>query len=163
MKTVHVAPALTFPAAELYEQLSARTKKIPGGCWLWQGTKANGYGRIVKRKRAFYVHRAGYALRHGHVPDQKVCHKCDTPPCWRPSHLFAGTQAQNLADMRRKGRGSPPPRFYGEAHPIAKLTRKKVAAIRRLRARGVPQRTVAKRFRVSQATVGNIAHRRTWR
>jgi hypothetical protein len=163
VKTIHLARGLTLPAAELYEQLSACTRKIPGGCWLWKGTKANGYGRIVRKKRRIYVHRAGYAIRHARVPKQKVCHKCDTPPCWRPSHLFAGTQAQNLADMRKKGRGSAPPRFYGEAHPIAKLTRKKVAEIRELRAHGVPQRTVAKRFHVSQATVGNIVHRRTWR
>ena len=163
MKTIHLARGLTLPAADLYEQLSASTQKIPGGCWLWKGTKANGYGRIVRKKRRVYVHRAGYALRYGRVPKKKVCHKCDTPACWRPSHLFRGTQAQNLADMRKKGRGSPPPHFYGEDHPIAKLTRKKVATIRLLRARGVPQRKVAKQFRVSQATIGSIVHRRTWR
>lgn len=33
-----------------------------------------------------------------------VLHKCDNRLCVRVDHLFLGTQKENLADMRSKGR-----------------------------------------------------------
>jgi hypothetical protein len=35
----------------------------------------------------------------------QILHRCDNPQCCNPEHLFVGTQAENMADMRRKGRG----------------------------------------------------------
>jgi hypothetical protein len=34
-----------------------------------------------------------------------VMHMCDTPACYRLDHLQLGTQAENAADMKAKGRG----------------------------------------------------------
>lgn len=39
--------------------------------------------------------------------DQVVMHTCDNPRCVNVQHLVPGTQAQNLADMRNKGRSRP--------------------------------------------------------
>lgn len=51
-----------------------------------------------------------YELTKGHIPaGMIVMHTCDNPPCCNPSHLVLGTQAENLADMRAKGRGVNPP------------------------------------------------------
>jgi hypothetical protein len=33
-----------------------------------------------------------------------VLHDCDNPPCFRLDHLRLGTHAENMADMRAKGR-----------------------------------------------------------
>jgi hypothetical protein len=48
---------------------------------------------------------------YGPIPKNKnrkksicVCHKCDNKSCVRPSHLFLGTQKDNIQDMFAKGR-----------------------------------------------------------
>jgi transposase len=52
------------------------------------------------------VHRLVYEAIYGPFDDDlKVCHRCDNPPCFRPNHLFLGTQKQNVADMWSKDRG----------------------------------------------------------
>src|SRR4029450_10668027 len=77
-------------------------------CWLWQGAPSKmGYGRIAidKTGATAYAHRVSWEFHFGPIPaGMMVCHRCDTPMCVNPYHLFLGTQADNLIDMRRKGR-----------------------------------------------------------
>lgn len=44
---------------------------------------------------------------YGWLPEV-VLHRCDNPPCYNPAHLLPGTQADNMRDMARKGRGRKP-------------------------------------------------------
>jgi hypothetical protein len=51
------------------------------------------------------AHRFAWIEANGPVPaGLHVLHTCDNPLCVRPSHLWLGTQAENLADMTAKGR-----------------------------------------------------------
>lgn len=95
--------------AEL-ERFVKRVQPQANGCWLWVGAKADQtYGRIIIGKKYWLVHRLAFTLfkRIPLAKGEVVCHSCDTPLCVNPEHLFKGTQAINLADMRRKGRAKP--------------------------------------------------------
>jgi uncharacterized Zn finger protein (UPF0148 family) len=76
------------------------------GCLLWTGSVIeDGYGRLSVDGKLELVHRAVWIVRHGPLPDGvKVLHKCDTPSCAEDSHLFTGSQADNVRDMIAKGR-----------------------------------------------------------
>ena len=75
-------------------------------CWLWTGYRLDGYGRFGRRDGDIvYAHRFAWEEAFGAVPTGLcVLHRCDTPACVRPSHLFLGTKAENTRDMIAKGR-----------------------------------------------------------
>lgn len=86
-------------------------EKTDSGCWLWSGPKDHcGYGIInyhpgIGRPARYRAHRLSLQLASGEMGDGLyACHHCDTPACVRPSHLFWGTQADNMRDASLKGR-----------------------------------------------------------
>lgn len=96
--------------ASLQDRLWAKVDTA-GECWTWTGTTSQGYGKIQAGRRGegwLWVHRVSWELQNGPVPDGlQVLHRCDNPPCVRPSHLFLGTQVDNIRDMWAKGRARP--------------------------------------------------------
>jgi len=53
--------------------------------------------------------RWGYEHFVGPIPKGiHVLHKCDVGLCVNPAHLFLGTHQDNMADMKKKGRGAGP-------------------------------------------------------
>jgi hypothetical protein len=130
----------------------------PKDCWEWQrGRGSSKYGMIwFSPSGMFLVHRIAYALGNGCTPGQLlVCHRCDNTRCCNPAHLFLGTCADNMADMRAKGRGA-----VGEANSRAKLTASIVQAI--LDSDEL-QRTLADRYGIAQTTVSQIRLGKTWK
>jgi len=75
---------------------------------MWTGTKDNhGYGKISAGVgiTPFKAHRISWEMRYGPIlKGNVICHKCDTPACVNPSHLFSGTQKDNMQDCSNKGR-----------------------------------------------------------
>jgi HNH endonuclease len=135
----------------------------PSGCVEWGRAKVRGYGVVWNplNKRLYYVHRLMFERRHGGIRQGDViCHKCDNPACVNPDHLFTGTQAENLRDMKNKGRASGP---KGAKNRSCKLDAMKVREIRSMIADGVSERVIAKRFQVERGTVRSIKHNRTWK
>lgn len=78
----------------------------PDGCWFWRGGKqGTGYGMMRWVGKRILVHRLAYELAHGcAVPDGMcVCHRCNTPLCVNPAHLYVATSMQNVKDAHRDG------------------------------------------------------------
>lgn len=140
-------------------------------CWNWKrGTYGkNKRGAIATPNGMRLAYRVSYELYRGPIPlEMNVCHKCDNPACINPSHLFLGTQADNLADMARKGRSVSGERRKllskmfaprGEQHFRAKLTEAQIVAVRADKRTG---REIAKSYGISPASVSLIKSSKRW-
>jgi len=133
------------------------------GCWSWPGKKnRQGYGVIRSGTRKYgtlretRIHRLSWEIHNGPIPDGLcVLHRCDNPECSNPEHLFLGTAKENNADRAAKGRSRP-------AKNRAKLSPKKVRAIRELSQMGMSKRWLAVAYGVCEETVALIRRRETW-
>ncbi len=142
-------------------------RKQTNGCIPWiGGTGRNGYGSIAfgrtKPKTLLVASRVSYELFRGQIPDGLyVLHDCpdgDNPNCVNPYHLFLGTQADNMADMAKKGRST-----RGIRNAQAKLTYNIAQEIRKRYAEsGLSQSAIAREFCVSQATICNVVKNNHW-
>lgn len=151
----------------LAERLAAGSRRdLKTGCILW--TKyglPSGYGLLYTGNghagthKGHLTHRVAYELAYGPIPEGfVVCHKCDTPACVNPDHLFVGTQAANILDKVLKGRQQK-----GETHVSSKLSQADVLEIRKLAAAGVTQRELARRFGTHFGNINAIVLRKSWR
>ena len=132
----------------------------------------NGYGIIGvcnggRPTYNIFVHKYSLELKVGPLPPgHGSLHRCDNPPCFRPTHLWSGTQADNMSDMANKGRapwGREKPRNAGQRNHKAKLTWDQVHEIRHLYASGISQPILAVRFGITQCNASSIIRNVTWK
>lgn len=126
-----------------------KIKKVED-CWEWQGELDRyGYGKFRVGKNIVKAHRYSFELHNGEF-DKKlhVLHRCDNPKCVNPSHLFLGTNRDNIIDKISKGRQN------FKAHYLTKD--EKVQVVRSLQ-EATPKKQVAECFGISIQTVKRLS------
>jgi hypothetical protein len=148
----------------LYDQWERHVVPEPNsGCWLWEGALGHfGYGVLKVQGRQRYAHRLSWILNRGFLSTGScVLHRCDTPACVNPDHLFVGTKAENMLDKKLKQRCS---RISGESIGTSRLTRDQVLLIRDLYLAGeMTQQELGTKFGVHQTQISNILRMKQWR
>lgn len=139
-----------------------QVKSSRDNCWEWLAYKIRGgYGSFRIGRRTYLAHRISYSISNGHVPaGLYVCHRCDNPSCVNPSHLFVGTQTDNMADCARKGRAAS---RAGEFNGNSTLRVSQVLDVRSRVAAGESGASVARLYGVDRSTINDIIRQRTWR
>ena len=144
------------------ERFAEKYTPVPeSGCWIWDtNISRDGYGKFWHEGKTKRAHRVSYEIHRGPIPKGMcVCHRCDTPRCVNPDHLFLGTHAENVADRDAKNRHRTNP-AQGEDCPKAKLTEDDVLTIR---GSDTPNYILADRYGVSRPNISNIKRNIIWR
>lgn len=129
-------------------------------CWPWKSPWLDdkGYAHATLAGWRSTAHRIAFALANGLTPETTppvVMHSCDYRRCGNPKHLVGGTQAQNLADMRAKGRMGDC-RNWGERHGRCKISDDQIIELRFLHDKGWSQQKLADKFGIGQTQVSRI-------
>ncbi len=149
------------------ERIAMRTVAVDG-CLLWTGARnRQGYGHMTIDGQRLLVHRVMWELAHGPIPaGMLACHKCDTPLCVNPDHLFLGSHADNSADMATKGRHfshTRPERIArGERSGQTHLTAENIREIRGRREGGATMYALGREYGVSRQAIRRIVCREVW-
>ena len=159
LKRAGKLPELTTTGhLDIADRIESRSEYVTeSGCKIWMGTlDKKGYGTLTFNSKPQFAHRLSYKIAFGDIPDGLcVLHKCDTPSCINPNHLFLGTQSENMIDKVKKGRGA-----CGSDFKRSSLTDDDIRAIRediRL------HRVIAKEYGITRSGVTQIKNRTHWK
>jgi hypothetical protein len=133
------------------------------GCWVCTSHCVNpgGYPMITRNGKQTHLSRYVYQQTYGLIPMGMVIrHKCDNPKCINPDHLEIGTQKQNVQDQIDRGRFRK--QAQGEDHYWAVLKEKDVFDILQRVKDGESQRRIAREYNISESTICDIKHGRSW-
>jgi len=138
------------PNEKSLELILSHVTRSDNGCLEWnRSVNRKGYGIIKIMGKIYRPHRIIWEMHNGPIPDgMMICHTCDNPPCCEISHLYIGTNQDNVDDRSRRGRGAK------------KLTAEKAAKIR-IDSRS--RREIATEYGISMLAVTHIKKFRWWR
>ena len=80
----------------------AKVKKLPNGCWDWQGSlmPKTKYGQVRVGGKIRRSHQVAYSIHHRKpIPALLRHYHCNNSKCCNPSHLLEGTHTENMEDM----------------------------------------------------------------
>lgn len=143
---------MPFSSKSLEERFWEKVTKTDS-CWLFNSKR---YGNIRVgngRKKATHV---SWFLHYGIWPADKMLHKCDTPACIRPDHLFEGDQTANMQDAKSKGRtrgGRPKGKWKRK---FRRFSEQEVLDIRNRIANGERLKDITKSLGCSHAIISYI-------
>jgi DNA-binding transcriptional regulator YiaG len=144
------------------QRFCSKVDSSSDGCWPWLGGHDHyGYAKFrVDGKVSVRAARVAFQVSRGPIPTgMHVLHTCDNRQCVNPSHLFLGTNRDNVRDRVAKRRDGD---HKGIKNGRAKLTPDQVSAIREEYQPRASYAKFARRFGVSASTIRNIVKGRNW-
>lgn len=72
-----------------------------GYCWI-RGKDSTVYTRTEVNGELKQAHRVSYEVFTGNKIKDYGCHKCDTPACINPNHIYDGKNWQNIRDAKEE-------------------------------------------------------------
>ena len=128
-------------------------KETEDECWIFGGAKnRQGYGQLWNGTTTVRAHRFAYeSANKCTIPKGKmILHKCDNKACCNPKHLYCGNGLDNANDRDFRKRGN----IEKIAFSLARFHAGEIWLIRKLRR--IKQKDIAKMFKTSSNTIGNI-------
>jgi hypothetical protein len=129
-------------------------------CWIWTGgLTRGGYAAFTIKRKTWRGARFVWTITNGHIPlGLHVLHSCDNRLCVNPSHLFLGTNQDNIDDKVRKNR-----QRKGETVPNAKLTSEIVKNARnRYNSENITHEQLASELGISRSVLSKAIRGDTW-
>lgn len=144
-------------------------------CWPWRTGKKGAIwidGKKHLVSRVVLADKLGRPIR----PKMFACHHCDNPACFNPAHLYEGTHAQNMRDMKERRRtfaARDPERHrlngvrYGKMNNWAKGDRNPKAVlsavqVAEIRLSGAKTKSLAALYQVDCTTIQRIRRGAQW-
>ncbi len=149
---IEYKPKASEKSCSIKCKLLSKFKANDAGCWIWQGSRSGLYGKVRFNSKTLSVHKASYKEFVGDIPFGKwVCHKCDTPACFNPDHLFIGSPSDNRRDAVSKKRIK-----MGIDNVFSHFTYTQILEMRSLKSEGFTYDRIARIFNCSVTHAYNI-------